>query len=70
MAFTIQLFCTVHELNVEPGGSFRMSFHNFSTSNGHSFGGKCLEVKPNERLRSIDKFDAPNLPGEMVTLRL
>ena len=59
--------CTVHELNVEPGGSFRMSFHNFSTGNGHSFGGKYLEVRPNEFLKYTDKFDDPNLPGEMVT---
>ena len=59
--------CTVHELSVEPGGSFRMSFHNFSTGNSHSFGGKYLEVKPNELLKYTDKFDDPNLPGEMVT---
>ena len=59
--------CTVHELNVEVGGSFRMSFHNFSTGNGHSFGGKYVEVKPNEFLKYTDKFDDPNLPGEMVT---
>jgi len=59
--------CTVHEMNVEEGGSFRMAFHNFSTGNGHSFGGKYLEVKPNEFLKYTDKFDDPNLPGEMVT---
>jgi uncharacterized protein YndB with AHSA1/START domain len=59
--------CTVHELDVKPGGSFRMSFHNFSTGNGHSFGGKYLEVKPNEFLKYTDKFDDPNLPGEMIT---
>ena len=59
--------CTVHELNVEVGGSFRMSFHNFSTGNGHSFGGKYVEVKPNEFLKYTDKFDDPNLPGEMIT---
>src|SRR5688572_17798831 len=58
--------CTVHELDVKPGGSFRMSFHNFSTGNGHSFGGKYLEVKPNEFLKYTDKFDDPNLPGEMT----
>ena len=44
-----------------------MSFHNFSTGNGHSFGGKYLEVKPNEFLKYTDKFDDPNLPGEMIT---
>ena len=59
--------CTVHELNVQAGGSFRMSFHNFSTGNGHSFGGKYLELKPNEFLKYTDKFDDPNLPGEMTT---
>ena len=59
--------CTVHEMNVEEGGSFRMSFQNFSTGNGHSFGGKYLEIKANEFLKYTDKFDDPNLPGEMTT---
>lgn len=59
--------CTVHELNVKVDGTFRMSFHNFSTGNGHSFGGKYVEVKPNELLKYTDKFDDPNLPGEMIT---
>jgi uncharacterized protein YndB with AHSA1/START domain len=59
--------CTVHEMNVTEGGTFRMSFHNFSTGNGHSFGGKYLEVKPNQFLKYTDTFDDPNLPGEMVT---
>jgi len=59
--------CTVHEMNVQVGGTFRMSFHNFSTGNGHSFGGKYVEVKPNQFLKYTDKFDDPNLPGEMVT---
>ena len=45
-----------------------MSFHNFSTGNGHSFGGNYLEVKPNEFLKYTDKFDDPNLPGEMITM--
>jgi uncharacterized protein YndB with AHSA1/START domain len=49
------------------GGSFRMSFINFSTGNGHSFGGKYLEVTPNEFLKYSDVFDDPNLPGEMIT---
>ena len=44
-----------------------MSFTNFSTGNGHSFGGKFLEIKPNEFLKYTDKFDNPNLPGEMIT---
>ena len=59
--------CTVHEMNVKVGGTFRMSFHNFSTGNGHSFGGNYLEIKPNEFLKYTDTFDDPNLPGEMIT---
>ncbi|MGE7777235.1 SRPBCC family protein [Chitinophaga sp. NPDC101104] len=59
--------CTVHEMKAETGGTFRMSFHNFSTGNSHSFGGKYLEIKPNELLKYTDQFDDPNLPGEMVT---
>jgi uncharacterized protein YndB with AHSA1/START domain len=59
--------CTVHEMNVKVGGSFKMSFHNFSTGNGHSFGGKYVELKPNEFLKYTDQFDDPNLPGEMTT---
>ena len=59
--------CTVHEMNAEPGGSFRMSFQNFSTGHSHSFGGKYLEVKPGEFLKYTDTFDDPNLPGEMIT---
>ena len=59
--------CTVHEMNVKVGGSFKMSFHNFSTGNGHSFGGEYLDIKPHEFLRYTDKFDDPNLPGEMIT---
>ncbi|MEI6946722.1 SRPBCC family protein [Paraflavisolibacter sp. H34] len=59
--------CTVHELNVQVDGTFKMSFHNFSTGNGHSFGGKYLEVTPNAFLKYTDQFDDPNLPGEMTT---
>ena len=59
--------CTVHEMNVNVGGTFRMSFHNFTTGNGHSFGGQYLELKPNAYLKYTDKFDDPNLPGEMTT---
>jgi uncharacterized protein YndB with AHSA1/START domain len=59
--------CTVHEMDVKEGGTFRMSFENFSTGNGHSFGGEYVEVKPNELLKYTDKFDDPNLPGEMMT---
>ena len=58
--------CTVHEMNVKVGGTFKMSFHNFSTGNGHSFGGKYLELKPGEFLKWTDKFDDPNMPGEMT----
>jgi uncharacterized protein YndB with AHSA1/START domain len=59
--------CTVHEMNAKTGGTFKMSFTNFSTGNGHSFGGRYLEIKPNEYLKYSDKFDDPNLPGEMIT---
>ena len=59
--------CTVQEMNVKPGGSYKMTFHNFSTGNGHSFGGKYVELTPNEFLKYTDKFDDPNLPGEMTT---
>ncbi|WP_423148071.1 SRPBCC family protein [Rubrolithibacter danxiaensis] len=59
--------CTVHKMDVQVGGSFRMSFHNFSTGNGHSFGGEYVEIKPNEFLKYTDKFDDPNLPGVMNT---
>ena len=59
--------CTVHDMNVSKGGTFRMSFMNFSTGNSHSFGGVYTEVKPNETLTYTDKFDDPNLPGEMTT---
>jgi uncharacterized protein YndB with AHSA1/START domain len=59
--------CTVHEMNVEVGGSHKMSFQNFSTGNSHYFGGRYLELKPGELLKYTDKFDDPNLPGEMTT---
>jgi uncharacterized protein YndB with AHSA1/START domain len=59
--------CTVHAMDVRVGGSFKMSFQNFSTGNGHSFGGNYTELKPNEFLKYTDKFDDPNLPGEMTT---
>src|SRR5437016_1624914 len=59
--------CVVHEMDARAGGSFKMSFTNFSTGNGHSFGGKYLEMKPNEFIKYTDKFDDPNLPGEMTT---
>ena len=59
--------CTVHELTARVGGTYKMSFQNFSTGNSHSFGGKYVELKPNEFLKYTDKFDDPNLPGEMMT---
>ena len=57
----------VHHLDARVGGSFRMSFTNFSTGNGHAFGGTYLELQPGERLRYTDTFDNPDLPGEMIT---
>lgn len=59
--------CAVHEMDVKEGGSFKMSFQNFSTGHSHSFGGKYVAVKPAEFLQYTDVFDDPNLPGEMVT---
>jgi uncharacterized protein YndB with AHSA1/START domain len=57
----------VHHLDAKVGGTYKMSFTNFSTGKSHSFGGKYLELKPNELLRYTDKFDDANLPGEMIT---
>jgi uncharacterized protein YndB with AHSA1/START domain len=63
--------CTVHHLDAKVGGTFRMSFRNFTTGKSHSFGGNYVELVPGERLRYTDKFDDPNLPGEMqVTVTL
>jgi uncharacterized protein YndB with AHSA1/START domain len=59
--------CVVHNMDVKLGGNYRMSFVNFSTGNGHSFGGTYMELKPNEFIRYTDNFEDPNLPGEMVT---
>jgi len=59
--------CVVHNMEAKVGGTYKMSFINFTTGNGHSFGGKYLEMKPNEFLKYDDKFDDPNLPGEMIT---
>jgi uncharacterized protein YndB with AHSA1/START domain len=55
----------VHHIDVKVGGSFKMSFTNFSTGSSHSFCGSYLELTPHERIRYTDKFDDPNLPGEM-----
>ena len=59
--------CIVHSLDVRKGGTYKMSFRNFSTGNEHSFGGEYLEIKPNEFIKNTDRFDDPNLPGEMTT---
>ena len=59
--------CKVHELDARVGGTYRATFTNFSTGNGHSFGGKYLELVPNERIRHDDQFEDPNLPGKMIT---
>ena len=58
---------TVHELDARVGGAHRISFTNFGTGGSHSFGGKYLELIPSELIRYSDKFDDPNLPGEMTT---
>lgn len=58
--------CKVHSFEAREGGGYKMSFTNFTTGNGHSFGGKYLEIKPNEFLKYTDKFDSPDLPGEML----
>lgn len=58
--------CQVHHLDPKVGGTFRMSFTNFGTGHSHSFGGTYLELVPGERVRYNDRFDDPNLPGEMV----
>ncbi len=57
----------VHQMDFKVGGSFKMSFHNFTTDSSHSFGGVFLEIKPNELIKYSDKFDDPNMPGEMIT---
>lgn len=63
--------CKVQHLEARVGGGFRMSFHNFSTGNGHAFGGEYLELVPNERIRYTDRFDDPDLPGTLeVTVEL
>lgn len=57
----------VHQLDAKVGGTYKMSFTNFTTGKSHSFGGEYLELTPNERIRHTDRFDDPNLPGEMQT---
>lgn len=63
--------CSVHELDAKPGGTHRMSFRNFTTGESHSFGGTYLELVPGEKLVYTDRFDDPDMPGEMtVTVTL
>ncbi len=63
--------CKVHHMEAREGGTFRMSFTNFTTGHGHAFGGEYLELVPNQRIRYTDRFDDPNLPGTMhVTVEL
>jgi uncharacterized protein YndB with AHSA1/START domain len=59
--------CKVHNLDAKVGGTYKMSFTNFTTGKSHSFGGTYLELKPDKLIRYTDKFDDPNLPGEMQT---
>jgi len=58
----------VHEMNPVVGGKYKMSFTNFSNGQSHSFGGEYIELVPNKRLRYTDRFDDPNMPGEMITI--
>ena len=63
--------CTVHQLDAKVGGTHQISFRNFTTGHSHSFGGEYIELVPNERLRYTDKFDDPNMPGQIqVTVTL
>lgn len=59
--------CTVQQMDFKVGGKYKMTFINFSTGNGHSFGGEYVEIKSNEFIKYTDSFDDPNLPGEMTT---
>ena len=59
--------CEVHHVEFREKGSYKMSFVNFSTGHSHSFGGEFIEIRPNELIRYIDRFDDPNLPGDMIT---
>src|SRR5580765_3460986 len=59
--------CKVHQMDAKVGGTYKMSFTNFSTGKSHAFGGKYVELTPHERIRYTDKFDDANLPGEIMT---
>jgi uncharacterized protein YndB with AHSA1/START domain len=59
--------CKVHSMDFKIGGSYKMTFTNFTTGNGHSFGGEYVEIRPNELIKYTDQFDDPNLPGQIIT---
>jgi uncharacterized protein YndB with AHSA1/START domain len=59
--------CKVHQMDVQVGGKYKMSFTNFGTGSSHAFGGQYLEIVPNELLKYTDEFDDPNFPGEIIT---
>lgn len=59
--------CSVQQMDFKVGGKFKMTFTNFSSGNSHSFGGEYLDIKPGEYIRYSDRFDDPNLPGEIIT---
>jgi uncharacterized protein YndB with AHSA1/START domain len=59
--------CKVHIMDFKIGGTYKMTFTNFTTGNGHSFGGEYLEIIPNELLKYTDQFDNPDLPGKIIT---
>jgi len=59
--------CKVHHMDVKIGGTYKMTFTNFTTENDHSFGGEYLEIIPNEKLKYSDQFEDSNLPGQMIT---
>jgi uncharacterized protein YndB with AHSA1/START domain len=59
--------CTVQQMDFKVGGKFKMTFINFSTGNGHSFGGTFLDIQPNTFIKGVDTFDDPNMPGEITT---
>ncbi len=59
--------CKVHSMDLKIGGTYKMTFTNFTTGNGHSFGGEYIDIIPNELLKYTDQFDDPNMPGQIIT---
>lgn len=59
--------CKVHHMDMKMGGTYKMTFTNFTTGHGHSFGGEYVEIIPNKKIKYTDQFDDPNLPGQMIT---